>query len=652
MIPRLAFFAGLVAGLTLATVSPAQYVADTGRREEAPTLSPSAMTTTVSAAAQEPAMPLRAEDNSNPALEQALNASGVGRVAVQSDGVNQTLRTFARVRLHAITGKKSLGGQDPLFTILSMAYQPERWMDVPLLMVEDKRLAALFGLNPDKRHRVSPVWVMRTPAVQQVVMAGLTGGEEADKSMGLDAPTRKALDRFRFHLVSFYNLRSDLKTVPLPDQPDRWVSAALIRNPSLAGDPKVESQLARVDRSAGAYAAAVALDDALAAAFTAGADAAAVAAAANRLTAALDGVPGAMAPHLRRLDYINTVYHPFAKAAWLFGAAFLAFLVFLWTVKRSPDGGMPTEAATAQPAAEEQPARADAPPVLALATAGIAASPMAAGPVVLRSSHGVGDPLAGISPNAVRGSRAAWGVAFSLYTVATVAMIVALGIRFVLGGRMPVSNLYESVVFAMGAFGVVGLVFEAIYRQGWIGCASAFTGWLLMTLANGLPLHMRKVDPLVAVLDSPWLNYHVTSLLVSYALFLAAFLFSVLYLFKDFTGNKPGVLPRKEVFEYLTYRSIQVGWPLLTIGILLGAVWANTAWGNAWSWDPKETWALITWLTYTVYLHFRMILGWAGRRSIIASMVGFAMVLLTYFGVSFLPGLSGGMHSYAEPISR
>ena len=361
-----------------------------------------------------------------------------------------------------------------------------------------------------------------------------------------------------------------------------------------------------------------------------------------------------MPAHLRRLDYINTVYHPFAKAAWLFGAAFLAFLVFLWTVKRSGgDSAEVAESAAGQSVSAPEPSRPEAAPaVLALAAAGAAVSPMAVGPVVLRSSRGVGDPLADVAPGAVRGSRAAWGVAFSFYSVATVAMIVALGIRFVLGGRMPVSNLYESVVFAMGAFGVVGLVFEAIYRQGWIGCASAFTGWVLMTLANGLPLHMRKVDPLVAVLDSPWLNYHVTTLLVSYALFLAAFVFSVLYLFKDFTGNRAGMLPRKEVFEYLTYRSIQVGWPLLTIGILLGAVWANTAWGNAWSWDPKETWALITWLTYTIYLHFRMILGWAGRRSIIASMVGFMMVLLTYFGVSFLPGLSGGMHSYAEPISR
>jgi ABC-type transport system involved in cytochrome c biogenesis permease subunit len=87
----------------------------------------------------------------------------------------------------------------------------------------------------------------------------------------------------------------------------------------------------------------------------------------------------------------------------------------------------------------------------------------------------------------------------------------------------------------------------------------------------------------------------------------------------------------------------------LTVGIVLGAVWANTAWGRYWSWDPKETWSLITWLTYTVYLHLRMNAGWKGRRSVAASMLGFAMVLVTYFGVSYLAIFAGGKHTYASP---
>jgi cytochrome c-type biogenesis protein CcsB len=175
---------------------------------------------------------------------------------------------------------------------------------------------------------------------------------------------------------------------------------------------------------------------------------------------------------------------------------------------------------------------------------------------------------------------------------------------------------------------------------------------VLMVMANSMSLQARKIDPLVAVLNSVWLNFHVTSLLISYSCFLMAFVTGILFLIKDMTGNRPGMLPRAETFEFITYRCVQIGWPLLTLGIFLGAVWANTAWGSFWSWDPKETWALITWLTYTIYLHLRINLGWHGRKSIYASMIGFVMVLLTYFGVSYLPGLAGGMHSYAEPIQR
>jgi len=108
-------------------------------------------------------------------------------------------------------------------------------------------------------------------------------------------------------------------------------------------------------------------------------------------------------------------------------------------------------------------------------------------------------------------------------------------------------------------------------------------------------------------------------------------------------------LPDLESLELFAYRCVQVGWPLLTLGVFLGGVWAQTAWGRFWGWDPKETWALITWIVYTGYLHTRMVLGWRGKLSAIASLAGFACVLITWFGVSYLPGLAGGLHSYASP---
>src|SRR5690606_14227366 len=97
------------------------------------------------------------------------------------------------------------------------------------------------------------------------------------------------------------------------------------------------------------------------------------------------------------------------------------------------------------------------------------------------------------------------------------------------------------------------------------------------------------------------------------------------------------------------YRLVQVGWPILTFGVALGAVWADTAWGRYWGWDPKETWAFITWVTYTVYLHTRMVLGWRGRWSAAACLIGFLMVLITWLGVSFIPLFAGGLHTYASP---
>lgn len=287
-------------------------------------------------------------------------------------------------------------------------------------------------------------------------------------------------------------------------------------------------------------------------------------------------------------------------------------------------------------------------PALAMASAGSGSTPV----TIIRRYGTYTDPVAVENAKTTGGSRVAWGMAYALFVGAGLMLVLALVTRFILGGRMPVSNMYESITFAMGAFAIGGIVFEGIYRQGWVGIGLSFFGWGLMTMANSMPLHMRKIDPLVAVLNSVWLNFHVTSLLISYSLFLIGFVFCLLYLLKDITGNKTGMLPRAEVFEYLTYRSIQVGWPLLTLGIFLGAVWANTAWGSFWSWDPKETWALITWFAYTIYIHLRMNIGWTGRRSIVAAMVGFLMVLITYFGVSYLPGLAGGMHSYAEPIKR
>ena len=152
-------------------------------------------------------------------------------------------------------------------------------------------------------------------------------------------------------------------------------------------------------------------------------------------------------------------------------------------------------------------------------------------------------------------------------------------------------------------------------------------------------------------LQSDWLLYHVITSFVSYGAFAVSFGVSVLYLFKanaEKSGLKEGsilgMFPDSKVLDEVNYKAIAVGFPLLSLGIITGAAWANYAWGTYWSWDPKETWSLITWFIYAAYLHARLTRGWQGKRAAILSIIGFLFVIFTYFGVNFL---LSGLHSYA-----
>jgi cytochrome c-type biogenesis protein CcsB len=151
-------------------------------------------------------------------------------------------------------------------------------------------------------------------------------------------------------------------------------------------------------------------------------------------------------------------------------------------------------------------------------------------------------------------------------------------------------------------------------------------------------------------LQSSWLTYHVTTVMLSYSAFALSFLVSVVYLLKRAGGGNEGrarllkALPSLETLDVFNYQIVAIGFPLLTIGIFTGAVWAATAWGRPWAFDPKETWSAITWLVYGVFLHTRLLGNWEGTRSAVVGVIGFAAVLFTYLGVNYLlPGL----HSYA-----
>jgi len=219
-------------------------------------------------------------------------------------------------------------------------------------------------------------------------------------------------------------------------------------------------------------------------------------------------------------------------------------------------------------------------------------------------------------------------------------------------GHAPLSNLYESVVFFSWTIVLIYLILDLRYRYRVIGAfvmpfALLGMAWAQLALQSG-------IEPLVPALQSNWLLYHVVTCFLGYAAFAVACGISIMYLIRDSAGGEAAAtgnggmvafFPPVKVLDDLNYRAIMVGFPLLTLGIVTGAAWANYAWGTYWSWDPKETWSLIVWFVYAAFLHARITRGWVGRRAAWLSVVGFAATIFCYLGVNlFLSGL----HSYGR----
>jgi len=216
-------------------------------------------------------------------------------------------------------------------------------------------------------------------------------------------------------------------------------------------------------------------------------------------------------------------------------------------------------------------------------------------------------------------------------------------------GHAPLSNLYESVVFFSWTIVLIYALLDLKYRYRVIGAfvmpfALLGMAWAQLSLDSG-------IEPLVPALQSNWLLYHVVTCFLGYAAFAVACGISIMYLIKAVheereSGNSNGIIamfPPIRVLDDLNYRAIMVGFPLLTLGIITGAAWANYAWGTYWSWDPKETWSLIVWFVYAAFLHARFTRGWVGKKAAWLSIIGFGATIFCYLGVNlFLSGL----HSY------
>ncbi|HHP7236761.1 MAG TPA: c-type cytochrome biogenesis protein CcsB [Desulfobacterales bacterium] len=270
-------------------------------------------------------------------------------------------------------------------------------------------------------------------------------------------------------------------------------------------------------------------------------------------------------------------------------------------------------------------------------------------------------------------------------------------------GHAPLSNLYESLVFFAWSITLLYLVVERMIGNRIVGAFVTPITFLAMAYASLSPGISSQIQPLLPALKSNWLIAHVITCFIGYAAFAIAFGVSAMYLMKKGRDEQPALwvelakplallafvalftrvllvpnwatslliavpvsaafyavvilmrrlpqdlkqrlldmFPSPAVLDELNYQLIMFGFLFLSVGIITGAVWANSAWGRYWGWDPKETWSLITWFIYATLLHAKLMRGWHGRRIAYLSLIGFAAVLFTYFGVNLLPGL----HSY------
>jgi cytochrome c-type biogenesis protein CcsB len=203
--------------------------------------------------------------------------------------------------------------------------------------------------------------------------------------------------------------------------------------------------------------------------------------------------------------------------------------------------------------------------------------------------------------------------------------------------------MYEFTIAFAAGIAIFYVVFERIYGQRTLGAVALpiVAGMLAVTAA----FFPSDVHPLVPALqNADLLAIHVATVVLAYAALSVSFTAAVLYLAQGGSRNRFPRLPKARALDDIAYRSVMVGFPLLGLGIVLGAYWANSAWGRYWGWDPKETAALTTWLIYGVYLHMRGLRNWSGTRSAIVLVIGFVAVLFTYFAVNLWVS---GLHSYA-----
>ncbi len=243
---------------------------------------------------------------------------------------------------------------------------------------------------------------------------------------------------------------------------------------------------------------------------------------------------------------------------------------------------------------------------------------------------------------AITNSRTTHLLAMAAAAIAFILHSAALTTRTIETGRLPLTNTYETLLLFSWVLALLTFWWQSRYE---IRILPVFTlpVVFLSLAAASLPQISSEVLPLLPSLRSNWLLAHVMTCFIAYACFGLAFASAMMDLLSERLLRLGMRVSNPGVFDNVTYRAIRIGYPLLTLGIVTGAIWANSCWGRYWGWDPKETWSLITWIIYSVFLHLRYTGGWKNRWSSWAAVVGFISVIFTYLGVNYL---FTGLHSY------
>lgn len=485
------------------------------------------------------------------------------QIPVQEGGRRKPIDTMARETVFEITGRTRFQGLDPVYVLLSWAYEFPKWQNRRCIEVRNLKVIDLFlkhgqfdqKRRPGDRLYVSPRDFQTNVYVQRLYAIALNK-QRNKQPTELEETECLAISEKMFRMRSAGVM---LRIVPVSDNVgDKWQTISRSDRSLFSALQKTEGKLVDGFRKS---------------------DAATINASLESLAAQLRAYDFKVWPYygLLELEYTMNTYHPFQLAQVIYLFSIIFFITGFFGVDWAPK------------------------------------------------------------------------FAFGTFCFAAFIHCAALTGRGFLVSRAPVASLYETLVFMTGFASVMALVLEGVFKkEGNFALSAACLSMFGLFLGDTIPDYAehQAISPLVPVLRSYWLNIHVTCMIASYGACLLAAGMGFNYAFRAcYNGCSKDIFsnPEMETLELYIYRSIQVAFLLLTVGIILGGVWANQSWGRYWDWDPKETWAFITWVVYAAYLHLRFI-GWArGLKAAAMAMIGFWFVMFTYLGVSYiLPGL----HSY------